>query len=133
MEKEVLMRVLVVALAPLLLIACAPPTLPALHEIVLVGSENVRLSYFYGTPTAIGLGGETLELTRAGATGEDPLAVEGALRIGGRPYLAEPVPAPRFAPTEVRRVSATSDMRVQVGRDVAQVVYFDGSMWFTLL
>jgi hypothetical protein len=131
--KEVQMRVLL-ALAPLLLIAaCVPESQPRLHEVVLFGAENSRLSYLYGSPTVLMLGDNEVSLERVRVRSDDPLAVPDALAIGGEPYLREPVRAPGEAPNSVQSIARSSDLRVSVNEDSGPIVYYDGRMWFTLL
>lgn len=127
------MRVLL-ALAPLLLIvSCVPEGQPRLHEVVLYGAENSRLSYFYGTPTSLLLGEEEISLERLEAQDQDPLLVAQALSVDGQPYLRESVTPLQQAPVEVESVARSSDLRVAVNQDTGPVLYFDGDMWFTLL
>lgn len=127
------MRILL-ALAPLLFIlGCVPEGQPRLHEVVLYGAENTRLSYLYGTPTSILLGEEEVELERAAAAPDDPLAVSEAMSIDGAPYLKERVHPLPAAPNVVRSMQRSSDLRVEVEKDSGPILYFDGRMWFTLL
>src|SRR5690625_3984580 len=127
------MRVLL-ALIPLLFIAaCAPDGLPRIHEVVLYGQQNTRLTYFYGTPTTLMLGDQAVELTRYRGESEDPLAIDGALGVEGAPYLRERIPALENPPSEVFQVPRSSDMRVRVHADTGRIIYFDGNVWFTLL
>jgi hypothetical protein len=127
------MRVLL-ALAPLLLMAaCVPEGQPRLHEIVLYGAENVRLSYLYGSPTRLMLGDEEAALERGMVAEDDPLALPEALTIDGRPYLRERVAPLAEAPNTVRHIARSSDLRVSVARDSGAILYYDGRMWFTLL
>jgi hypothetical protein len=127
------MRVLLALLPLLILVSCAPDTEASLHEVNLFGAEYARISYFYGLPGELDLGGSTVTLERASGRSTEPLAVGEALRVEDRPYLLEPLMALRQAPSEVARVPGTSDLRVRVGQDSAQIVYFDGEAWFTLL
>jgi hypothetical protein len=127
------MRVLL-ALAPLLLMAaCVPEGQTRLHEIVLYGSENVRLTYLYGTPTTLMLGDEEVVLERAAPAADDPLALADALTIAGRPYLRERVAPLAEAPNTVSSIERSSDLRVRVAEDSGPILYYDGRMWFTLL
>lgn len=127
------MRVLL-ALAPLLLIvSCVPEGQPRLHEVVLYGAENSRLTYFYGTPTTLLLGEEEIALERLDGEGDDPLLVSQALSVAAEPYLRESVAPLQEAPVEVVSVARSSDLRVAVNEDTGPVLYFDGSMWFTLI
>ncbi|MEX2543435.1 MAG: protease complex subunit PrcB family protein [Trueperaceae bacterium] len=127
------MRVLL-ALAPLLLLAaCVPEGQPRLHEIVLYGSENVRLSYLYGSPTTLMLGDDEVTLVRGRTVEGDPLALAEALSVEDRPYLRERVRPLSEPPNEVRTISRSSDLRVAVREDSGPILYFDGRRWFTLL
>ena len=127
------MRFFLLALLPLtLLAACATDTKPALHEVNLVGSEYVRLTWFYGEPRELDLGGQTVTLSRLGAQ-EGQMVVTSALAVDGEPFLREGLTRLRRAPTEASYIEGSSDMRVVVGQDAAQVLYWDGDIWFTLL
>jgi hypothetical protein len=127
------MRFLLALVPLLLLVSCAPDPESSLHEVNLFGAEYARISYFYGLPGQLDLGGRTAVLERSSGRSTEPLAVGEALRVDDRPYLLEPLPALQRAPNEVARVPGTSDLRVRVGQDSAQIVYFDGQEWFTLL
>lgn len=127
------MRVLL-ALAPLLLLAaCTPEGQPRLHEIVLYGSENIRLSYLYGSPTTLMLGDDEVTLARGRSVEDDPLALSEALAVDNRPYLRERVRPLSEPPNEVRTIARSSDLRVAVREDSGPILYFDGRRWFTLL
>jgi len=127
------MRAILALVALLFLAACAPDVQPAVHEVNLVGSEYVRVSWFYGEPREFEAGEDRLVLERPAEQSESAMAVSGALSINGQPFLRDPLPRLKRAPTEVKRVGGSSDMRVRVGQDAAQVLYFDGDVWFTLL
>jgi hypothetical protein len=127
------MRVLL-ALFPLLtIVSCVPEGQPRLHEIVLYGAEDVRLTYLYGAPTTLMLGDETVELTRGQIPEDDPLAIAEALAVGERPYLRERVHPLAEPPGEVRSVLRSSDLHVGLDSDTGPVLYYDGRIWFTLL
>lgn len=127
------MRALLAFLTLLILVSCAPDSQPAVHEVNLVGSEYVRVTWFYGQPREMQLGSEPLSLTRQPDRPDGPLVVGQALSVNGQPYLRDPLPRLRRAPTEARYIAGSSDMRVVVGQDAAQVLYWDGNLWFTLL
>ncbi len=127
------MRFLLGLIPVLLLVSCAPDAEPTLHEINLVGSEYVRVTYFYGLPRTFVLGDSEVTLERSAGRGNETLAVSESLRVDGLPFLRDPLPRLRRAPTEVSYVGGSSDMRVRTGQFAAQVLYYDGSVWFTLL
>lgn len=127
------MRSLLAVVPLILLIACAPDAQPSLHEVNLVGSEYVRVSWFYGQPRELQLADETLTLTRAPNREPGSMVVSDALDVNGQPFLREPLALLQRAPTEASYIGGSSDMRVQVGQDAAQVLYWDGAVWFTLL
>jgi hypothetical protein len=127
------MRVLLALMPLLFLVSCAPDSESSLHEVNLFGAEYARISYFYGLPGQLDLGGREVTLERSSGRSTEPLAVAEALRVDGRPYLLEGLPALQQAPSEVARVGGSSDLRVRVGQDAAQILYFDGQLWFTLL
>jgi hypothetical protein len=113
------------------LVGCQSESSPQLHEVYLYGVDDMRLTYAYGGPTQLTL--EDAELSLEEGRVDDPLAVNGTLLIEGKPYLQETVPARSQAPFEVERIPLTTDLIVRVNERVAPVLYFDGSMWFTLL
>lgn len=127
------MRAFLLALLPLaLLTSCATDTKPALHEVNLVGSEYVRITWFYGEPREMELGGQLVTLGSPVAD-SGAMVVPSALAVDGEPFLRESLARLRRAPTEASYIAGSSDMRVLVGQDAAQVLYWDGEMWFTLL
>lgn len=122
------------ALAPLLmLVSCVADSQPSIHEVNLVGSEYVRVTWFYGQPQELDIGTQTVSLSREPDREAGALRVDEALSVNGTPYLREPLVRLRRAPTEARYVAGSSDMRVVAGQDTGQVLYWDGDMWFTLL
>ena len=127
------MRVLLALLPLLLMAACVPDGQPRLHEIVLYGAENTRISYLYGSPTVLMLGDSEVALERGAVDTSQPLALAEALSIDGEPFLREPVRRLATPPTEVSTLARSSDLRVEVEQDTGPIVYFDGRMWFTLL
>ena len=123
----------VAALAALLfLAACEPDAPPQLHDVTITGVLDERFTYMYGEPRSFRLEGEevTLEPADPGAR-RAPLAVTGALRIDGRPFLQAPA-EPRQAPAEVRRIPLTTDVMVRTVADTRALLYFDGTLWFVL-
>lgn len=135
------MRLTPVALAATALVAatlsgCVPTAdaPPELHDIaVYSNATDLRgaYGYFYGAPTALQVGERSLQLTDG--TSADPLAVPSALLIDGQPYLKTAL-AKLAPPTRVQRIPLTSDVELEVGggTEAQEVVYFDGSKWFTL-
>lgn len=127
------------ALAPLvsllvfLLAACDPPAAPSLHDIYLYGADNARYSYAFGEGgTQLVLDGTAVELTVPATPSDDPLAVRGALELAGRPYLVEPTEPLAEAPLSVRRIPLTTDLQLSTAAPLDEVLYFDGTLWFTL-
>ncbi len=127
------MRALLAFFTLLLLVSCAPDSQPAVHEVNIVGSEYVRVTWFYGQPREMQLGDQPLSLVRNPDRPDGPLVVTQALSVNGEPFLRDPLPRLNRAPTEARYVAGSSDMRVVVGQNAAQVLYWDGDLWFTLL
>ena len=127
------MRVLLALLPLLFIAACAPDGLPRIHEVVLYGQQNTRITWFYGTPTTLMFGDQVTELTRYRGESEDALAIEGALGVGDAPYLRERIPGLANPPSEVYQVPRSSDMRVRVHADTGPILYYDGNVWFRLL
>ncbi len=127
------MRLLLGIFPLLFLIACAIDTEPTVHEVNIYGSGYARITWFYGEPRTMVLGDTTLELTRAAGRSTETMAVSSALRVNDQPYLREPLAMLRRAPTQTSWIEGSSDMRVVTGLSAAQVLYFDGTTWFTLL
>src|SRR5690625_1508545 len=116
------MRALLALFTLLLLVSCTVDSLPSVHEVNLVGAEYVRVTWFYGQPRELQLGEQALSLTRDTDRADGPLVVSQALSVNGEPYLRDPLPRLRRAPTEARYVAGSSDMRVVVGQDRKSVV-----------
>ncbi|MGL4611111.1 MAG: protease complex subunit PrcB family protein [Trueperaceae bacterium] len=119
----------------LTLTACLPQTGgQQLHELEIY--SNARdlqgfYRYFYGEPTTLKVGSDTLELSEGNPTGD--LSVPTALLVNEQPYYKRPLRSPAFSPTRVLRIPLTSDVQLEVGEQVREVLYFDGAKWFTLV
>ncbi|ADI15455.1 protease complex subunit PrcB family protein [Truepera radiovictrix] len=128
-------KVLLTLAAPLALAGCLPafqPGAPVLHDISLFSAEGgVLYGYVYGEGTELEVGGRTLELTAG--TADDPLAVPGALLVGGEPYLSQSLPPLEPFPFTATRAPFSSDLVISVSRDLSGALYYDGERWFTLL
>ncbi len=129
------MRLFALIILLLTLTACVPETGSLqLHEIEIY-SNAIDLpgvySYFYGTPTTLRVGSENLELTEGNPTGD--LSVPSALLANGQPFYKRTLSRLDFPPTRVQRIPLTSDVQLEVGEQVREVLYFDGSKWFTLV
>lgn len=118
-----------------LLAACVPEADSALtlHDIAIY--SNARdiqglYGYFYGKPQTLLVAGKQVELSEA--TSSDSLAVPSALLVGDAAYLKQPLPNLSPPPSRVQHVPLSSDVGLEVGSTVAEVVYFDGQAWFTL-
>lgn len=127
----------VALLAVVLLSGCLPEadTTPELHDIALYSNAtdlHGAYGYLYGSPTTLQVGAQTLTLTDGGSS--DPLAVPSALLVDGQSYLKTALAKLSPPPTRVQRIPLTSDVELQVGGggEAREVVYFDGSKWFTL-
>jgi hypothetical protein len=118
------------------LTSCLPQTEGGLqfHEIEMY-SNALDLagvySYFYGTPTTLRVGSETLELSEGAPTGD--FSVPTALLVNGQPYYKRALGRLSSPPTLVQKIPLTSDVQLEVGEQVREVLYFDGSKWFTLV
>lgn len=125
-------RIAVAALLVALFAACAPGASPSLHDVYLYGAggEHVRYAYFYGGPTRFTVDGREIALTEG--TADDPLAVPGALLADGMPYLRDEV-EPIEPPVTATRIPLTTSIAVATRTPLEEVVYYDGSMWLTLL
>jgi hypothetical protein len=119
----------------LTLTACVPQTGSLSFHEVEIYSNAVDLpgvyGYFYGTPTTLRVGSQDLELTEGNPTGD--LSVPSALLANGQPYFRRSVTRLDFPPTRVQRIPLTSDVQLEVGEQVKEVLYFDGNKWFTLV
>jgi hypothetical protein len=128
-------KTLLTLAAPLALAGCLPafqPGAPVLHDISLFDAEGgVLYGYVYGEGAELEVGGRTLELTAG--TADDPLAVSGALLVGGKPYLSQSLPPLEPFPFTATRAPYSSDLVISVSRDLSGAAYYDGERWFTLL
>jgi PrcB C-terminal len=118
------------------LVSCVPQanTAPRLHELEVYSNAPALIglySYFYGQATTLKLGQEDLVLTDGGATGD--FVVSSALLANNQPYILQKLAWLSPPPTRVQRVPLTSDLQLEVGKPVNEVVYFDGNKWFTLV
>jgi hypothetical protein len=118
------------------LVSCLPQTntAPRLHELEIYSNAPALLglySYFYGQPLTLRQGSNDLVLVNGTAKGE--LVVEGTLLVNNQPYLRQELAWLSPPPTRVQRIPLTSDVQLEVGSPVNEVVYFDGSKWFTLV
>lgn len=121
-----------VLLAALLLVACAPRTDSrlSLHDIALYNLDgNFLYGYFYGSPRNLTTSAGRLTLSEGRAEGN--LAVSGALLVNDQPHLRERLD-PIAPPFEVSRAAFSTDLRLRSQADMGTIVYFDGSLWFTL-
>ena len=130
-------KLLPTALLALSLLGCLPEadTTPELHDVAVYSNATDlqgAYGYLYGSPTTLRVGAQTLNLTDG--VSADPLAVPSALLVDGQPYLKTALVTLAAPPTRVQRIPLTSDVELQVGggNDAKEVVYFDGSKWFTL-
>jgi hypothetical protein len=115
------------------LTACQPDSPPQLHDVVVTGVLDERLTYLYGEPRSFAIEGRTVELSapEPGAT-RLPLAVAAALRVDGEAFLRSPVEPPETSPVEARRVPLTTDLLLRTRAETSAVLYFDGNGWFLL-
>ncbi len=118
-----------------ILTGCVPTVTetPSLHEIVLFSNGqdlNKRLSYFYGDPQGIIIAGQERQLS----TGSSDAAfqVENALLIDGAENLSQTLDKLSPPPTRVQRIPLTTEVQLEVGENVSEVLYFDGNKWFTV-
>jgi hypothetical protein len=117
-----------------LLLGCVPEAEQPLQvsEIEFYdGEHNYRFSYYYGRPGEISGGTRTMMLSSGQI--EHDMAVPGALLVDGRPMRVQELEALTPRPFEVQRAAMSTDMIARTTAPVANVVYFDGRMWFDLL
>ncbi len=127
------MRYLAVLFLALLLAGCVPgqDTSPSLHDVSIYGfSGNTLYGYFYGVPTTVTIGESSFALTEGRS--DDALAVSGTLLVDGQPYLRQGLEPLTETPFEVQRVPLSTDLTLSSNAALEAVVYFDGSLWFTL-
>jgi hypothetical protein len=133
----VMMRLIaLMSILLLTLTACLPQTDGGLrlHEIEIYSNAfdlSGLYSYFYGTPATLRVGSENLELTEGTPTGD--FSVPTALLVNGQPYYKRALGRLSYPPTRVQKIPLTSDVQLEVGEQVNEVLYFDGSKWFTLV
>ena len=126
-------------LLSLLMSACVPEEDAGLelHDIALYSNaSDLRgvYGYFYGEPTTLRVGSQGQAVTLSEGSSEAPLAVPNSLLVNEQPYLKSSLQKLSPPPTRVQRIPLTSDVELEVGSSPAaqEVVYFDGSKWFTL-
>lgn len=127
---------LLVATSLLLLGGCVPTSALKMHDLYVYGVENARYTYFYGQTGELLYGDRSLTLAEpdaAQAGGGRPFAVAGALMVDGGPYLRQSLERLEGAPIAVSRLLFTTDVRLELGADVSEVVYFDGQSYLRLL
>lgn len=129
------MRYLTIVLLGFLL-GCVPEVNEALklHEIALFSNGldlNKRHAYFYGEAQEVLVSGSRLGLSEGRS--DDPFAVESALLVDGKPYLSQSLGKLSPPPTRVQRIPLTTEVQLEVGSEVKDVLYFDGLRWFTLV
>ncbi|CAN5784124.1 protease complex subunit PrcB family protein [soil metagenome] len=114
------------------LMACEPDSPPQLHDIVVTGVLDERLTYAYGEPRTFVIEGTEVELGAAdpGAPRDD-FSIAGALSIDGARVLRSPVEPPS-APVAVRRIPLTTDVTLRTFEETRATLYFDGAAWFVL-
>jgi hypothetical protein len=123
-------------LLALTLLGCLPQTNtnPRLHELEIYSNAPTLIGlygYFYGQPATLRQGQEELVLVNGTARGD--FVVETTLIVNNQPYLRQKLNWLSPPPTRVQRIPLTSDVQLEVGHPVAEVVYFDGAKWFTLV
>lgn len=134
---KIMMRFSIVIIGlTLLLTACLPQAGGGLrlHDVEVYSNAFDLMgvySYFYGPPTTVSVGSDALELTEGNPTGD--FSVPSALLVGGQPYYKRALGRLQYPPTRVLKIPLTSDVQLEVGEQVNEVLYFDGSKWFTLV
>ncbi|MCA9835470.1 MAG: protease complex subunit PrcB family protein [Trueperaceae bacterium] len=122
----------------LFLMGCVPEVDSSLklHELVLFSNGqdlNKRLLYFYGGPQDVTLGQEQVQLEEPSPNAAEGFSVENALLANGEPNLSRQIDRISPPPTRVQRIPLTTEVQLEVGARVAEVIYFDGLKWFTLV
>jgi hypothetical protein len=115
------------------LAACAADAPPQLHDVVVRGALDQRLSYFYGEPRTFSVAGRDVVLATPGPDApSDPLAVPRALLVDGERLLREDVEPPATAPVRVQRVPLTTDLQLRTRAETSAILYYDRTSWFLL-
>ena len=119
-----------------ILVSCVPQanTAPRLHELELYSNAPALIglySYFYGQAATLKQVQNDLVLTNGSAKGD--FVIPSALLANNQPYLRQDLARLSPPPTRVQRIPLTSDLQLEVGSPVNEVVYFDGNKWFTLV
>lgn len=123
---------IVIAALAVVLSACRPDTAPALHDLVVTGELEARVTWLYGAPRTFTLDDVERDLTTSPEElSADPWAVADALWIDGAPALIAEVASPP-PPAEVRRIPLTTDLQVRTLRETRALLYYDGSAWLDL-
>jgi hypothetical protein len=131
-----MMRFIALFLGLMALTACLPQTEGGLqlHDVEIYSNAFDLAgiyNYFYGAPAALKVGSESLELTEGNPTGD--FSVPTALLVNGQPYYKRVLGRLQYPPTRVQKIPLTSDVQLEVGEQVNEVLYFDGTKWFTLV
>lgn len=118
------------------LAGCLPQanTAPRLHELELYSNAPALVglySYFYGQAVTLKQGQADLVLANGTAKGD--FVVETTLLVNNQPYLRQELEWLSPPPSRVQRIPLTSDVQLEVGNPINEVVYFDGTKWFTLV
>jgi hypothetical protein len=126
----------VIVLLLFALVGCLPQTNtdPRLHELEIYSNAPALIGlygYFYGQPATLRQGQDNLLLVSGTAKGD--FVVETTLLVNNQPYLRQKLNRLSSPPSRVQRIPLTSDVQLEVGNPVAEVVYFDGNKWFTLV
>jgi len=133
------MRILTFLLTMSLLNSCVPDSdAVKLHDISLYGTGNgfnFTNGYFFGKAKTLEMGtGETKEkLVLSEDVVPDVMYVDKSLSVNKKPYLQRKLSKLKLAPTLVSYIPLTTDLRLAVNEDVAEVAYYDGAKWFSLL
>lgn len=139
LAQEAKMRILAFLLTMTLLSSCIPnEDAIKLHDISLYGTGtdfNFVNSYFFGKTNTLEMGNEEQkeELVLSENIVPDAMNIVKALSVNKMPYLQTKLNRLNIAPIVVSYIPLTTDLKLKVNEDVAEIAYFDGAKWFTLL
>ena len=133
------MRILAFLLTMTLLAGCIPDSdAVKLHDISLYGTGNdfnFTNSYFFGKAKTLEIGseGQKEELILSEDIVPDIMNISKSLSVNKMPYLQTKLNKLNIAPSVVSYIPLTTDLKLTTNEDVAEIAYFDGSKWFSLL
>ncbi len=134
------MRILALILTMTMITSCIPNDKDAVKvtELALYSNSdslNVVNSYFFGKakPITMGMVDDKTKLDLKKEFIADPMYIENALSVNGKPFLQNKLEKLNPSPAVVSYIPLTTDLRLVLNEDVDEVAYFDGGKWFSLI